>query len=135
MACTLSLLLASLLSVSGYQLPAAAARASQRAHIGVCMAGKGFGKQPPAPPPAPKKVAATAKRSKASSDFDAMKASGAPEYMVCIRTVGAKTSEWMPVGGITVPRSNSEDMALSIAIFDNEDELLKGVRSNRSYSP
>ena len=33
----------------------------------------------------------------------------------------------MPVGGLAVPRSNSVDTAVSMAIFNNEDELLKGA--------
>ena len=47
-----------------------------------------------------------------------------------IRTVsadGSVASEWMPVGGLAVPRSNSVDTAVSMAIFNNEDELLKGA--------
>ena len=47
-----------------------------------------------------------------------------------IRTVsadGSEASEWMPVGGLAVPRSNSVDTAVSMAIFNNEDELLKGA--------
>ena len=51
-----------------------------------------------------------------------------------IRTVsadGSETSEWMPVGGLAVPRSNSVDTAVSMAIYNNEDELLKGAY--RSY--
>merc|ERR1711920_895325 len=70
------------------------------------------------------------RRDQAASDFDKLKSSGAPEYMVSIRTVGEKTSDWMPVGGIAVPRSGSEDAAVSMAIFNNEDELLKGAFRN-----
>ena len=33
----------------------------------------------------------------------------------------------MPVGGLAVPRSNSVETAVSMAIFNNEDELLKGA--------
>ena len=47
-----------------------------------------------------------------------------------VRTVsadGSEASEWMPVGGLAVPRSNSVDTAVSMAIFNNEDELLKGA--------
>ncbi|KAL1519044.1 hypothetical protein AB1Y20_003312 [Prymnesium parvum] len=94
------------------------------------MAGKGFGKPTTPPKPAPKKKSQGAARRDAAGDaFDQLKASGAPEYMVCIRTVDAagKASQWMPVGGIAVPRSSSEDMALSMAIFNNEDDLLKGA--------
>ena len=43
-----------------------------------------------------------------------------PHVQVSIRTVGEKTSDWMPVGGIAVPRSGSEDAAVSMAIFNNE---------------
>lgn len=60
---------------------------------------------------------------------DKLRDSGSPEYMVLIRTVPAtgEPSVWYPVGGIAVPRSNSEDTALSMAIFNNEDDLLKGA--------
>merc|ERR1712087_86670 len=91
---------------------------------------KGFGapKPPPPPPPPP---ATKVRRNQAASDFDQLKASGAPEYMVSIRTVNDKgKSDWMPVGGIAVPRSSSEDTAVSMAIFNNEDELLKGAFRN-----
>ena len=37
----------------------------------------------------------------------------------------------MPVGGLAVPRSNSVDVAVSMAIFNNEDQLLKAAF--RSY--
>ena len=40
---------------------------------------------------------------------------------------GQEPSKWYPVGGMAVPRSSSIDVALSIAIFDNEDDLLKGA--------
>merc|ERR1712113_693710 len=70
------------------------------------------------------------KRDKAAADFDKLKDLGAPEYMVSIRTVGETTSDWLPVGGIAVPRSGSEDAAVSMAIFNNEDELLKGAFRN-----
>merc|ERR1719389_678766 len=66
----------------------------------------------------------------AGSDFDKLKDSGAPEYMVLVReaaTDADKPSQWYPVGGIAVPRSSSLDTALSLAIYNNEDELLKGA--------
>lgn len=109
--------------LSRAQLPAPISRASP------VMAGKGFGKAPPPPPKPKKKSAASVKRDAAGSAFDALKESGSPEYMVCIRTVdaGGKQSQWMPVGGIAVPRSNSEDTALSMAIFNNEDVSQKVV--------
>ena len=48
--------------------------------------------------------------------------------MVFIRTVDAAgtASDWNPVGGIAV-RLNSEEQALAMAIFNNEDDLLKGA--------
>jgi hypothetical protein len=90
------------------------------------MMAKGFGKEPEKPkakPPSEGKK----KRDAAAAKLDKLKATGNPEYMVSIRTVGSETSEWMPVGGLAVPRSNSVDTAVSMAIFNNEDELLKGA--------
>merc|ERR1712070_707804 len=79
------------------------------------------------------KSAGAVKRDKAAQAFDQLKANGAPEYMVLVRTVDSagEPSKWYPVGGIAVPRSSSEDQALSLAIFNNEDDLLKGAF--RSY--
>ena len=94
------------------------------------MMAKGFSKiPPPAPPQKKTKTDAQVKREQASQAFDKLKATGAPEYVVSVRTVDddGKISEWMTVGGIAVPRSNSEDTAVSMAIFNNEDELLKGA--------
>merc|ERR1719440_2116419 len=100
------------------------------------MMAKGFG----APKAAPKSKARPQKKSegaaardKAASDLEKLKASGNPEYMVLIRECpeGQDPGKWMPVGGMAVPRSSSIDVALSIAIFNNEDELLKGAF--RSY--
>ena len=101
--------------------------------VGVQMMAKGFGK--PSPKQQPAKAAkkppseASARRNKAAKDFDNLKASGAPEYMVLVREApdGREPGKWYPVGGIAVPRSSSEDQALSIAIFNNEDDLLKGA--------
>jgi len=94
--------------------------------------GQGFGKVQQQPPPQPKPRKRTdkgaVKRAQAATDFDKLKSTGAPEYMVLIRTVGDNgPSKWMPVGGIVVPRSSSEEQALSIAIFNNEDDLLFGA--------
>jgi len=100
------------------------------------MMAKGFGP----PKSEPKKKAAAkpqsagaVQRDKAASDLEKLTASGAPEYMVLIREVpeGQEPSKWYPVGGLAVPRSSSIDVALSIAIFNNEDDLLKGAF--RSY--
>jgi hypothetical protein len=128
-----------LLSATAFVPPLAPLQ--QRSQMHLAMMAKGFGKTTTPPPPPPKK---TAKRmpprgappaqlsdeaKKAGADFDALKSTGAPEYTVAVRTVdaaGAK-SEWYLVGGIAVPRSSSEDTAVSMAIFQNEDELLKGA--------
>ena len=102
-------------------------------HAPAAMMAKGFGKpgtKNMAPPPAPKKPPSegSKRRNKAAADFDALKSSGAPEYEISVRTVGAGgPSEWYRVGGLAVPRSNSVDTAVSMAIFQNEDELLKGA--------
>jgi len=105
----------------------------QHAMVSPIMMAKGFGKVPEKVEK--KKVAAkpkseaSVKRDKAADDFDALKRQGSPEYMVLIREVpvGGEPSRWYPVGGIAVPRSSSEDVALSMAIFQNEDDLLKGA--------
>merc|ERR1719478_182670 len=96
---------------------------------------KGFGAPKPAPKkaaPKPKSAGAVA-RDKAASDLEKLKATGAPEYMVLIRECpeAGEPSRWYPVGGLAVPRSSSIDVALSLAIFNNEDDLLKGAF--RSY--
>lgn len=128
-----------LLSVVGFVPPLAPLQ--QRPHTYVAMMAKGFGKNTTPPPPPPKKTAkrmaprgpAPAELSeqakKAGADFDALKSTGAPEYTVAVRTINAAgdKSEWYLVGGIAVPRSSSEDAAVSMAIFQNEDELLKGA--------
>ena len=69
-------------------------------------------------------------RTAAGDAFDALTSSGAPEYQVSVRTVDAagKQSEWMPVGGLAVPRSNSVDKAVTMAIFQNEDERTPPAR-------
>ena len=103
--------------------------ASQRTCQAPAMMAKGFGKAPPPPPPKPPPSTKKVARDAAAADFDRLKETGAPEYMVAVRTIDSagEASEWMPVGGIAVPRSNSEDMAVSLAIFNNEDELLRGA--------
>jgi len=103
----------------------------------VSMMAKGFGAPKPAPKPKaskPKSTGAVA-RDQASQDLEKLKAQGNPEYMVLIREVpeGAAPSNWYPVGGMAVPRSSSIDVALSLAIFQNEDDLLKGAFRNHPF--
>ena len=99
------------------------------------MMAKGFGKVEPKKAAAPKKPkvksAGQVRRDAAGDAFEELKASGSPEYMVLVREVpeGQEPSKWYPVGGIAVPRSSSEDVALSIAIYNNEEDLLKGAVS------
>ena len=114
---------------------------AQRSQMHTVMMAKGFGKNTTPPPPPPKKKAKrrqpmaapppdlSPEAKKAGADFEALKSSGAPEYTVAVRTVKAtgEQSEWYLVGGIAVPRSSSEDKAVSMAIFQNEAELLKGA--------
>lgn len=100
------------------------------------MMAKGFGtpKATPKAKAAPKPQSAGAvARDKAASDLEKLKATGVPEYMVLIRECpeGEQPGKWYPVGGLAVPRSSSIDVALSMAIFNNEDDLLKGAF--RSY--
>jgi hypothetical protein len=125
-----SILLA-LLAVGGHAFTViSTVNAPARAAVSM-MAAKGFGA--PKVEPKKKKVvqksAGSVKRDKAAADFDKLKAQGSPEYMVLVREVedGGEPSKWYPVGGIAVPRSSSEDVALSLAIFNNEDDLLKGA--------
>ena len=131
-----SLLLALLPAASGYVLGVQHVSASPVAQrtTPASMAAKGFGKAAPPPPPKPKTAGAT-KRDAAGKAFDDLKATGAPEYMVFIRTVDAAgtASDWNPVGGIAVPRSNTEEQALSMAIFNNEEDLLKGAYRNHPF--
>lgn len=112
-----------------YQVAYAPVPSFSRAASPELMA-KGFGPPPkPKAPPKPK-TAGAVKRDKAGDDFEKLKASGSPEYMVMVReaaTDGAEPSKWYPVGGMAVPRSSSLDNALSMAIYQNEDDLLKGA--------
>merc|ERR1719265_26676 len=121
------------------------------------MMAKGFSNAPPAPPPPTKKSKQAAKakeaearmkrmmdaerpvqkktagvddvNAKAAADFDRLKASGAPQYMVFVRECpnGTAPSKWFEVGEIAVPRTSSVDKALAMAIYQNEKDLLKGA--------
>ena len=111
-------------------------RAPSTQPLAVVAMAKGFGppKEAPKKKAAPKpKSQGAVKRDKAAEDFEALKRNGSPEYMVSIREVpeGGEPSKWYPVGGMAVPRSSSIDVTLSLAIFQNEDDLLKGAF--RSY--
>merc|ERR1711871_583193 len=77
----------------------------------VVMMAKGFGKPSTAEVKAAEKAArakakpkseASTKRDKAARDFDALKNSGSPEYMVLVRECpeGQEPGKWYPVGGI-----------------------------------
>ena len=111
---------------------------SQQQPVAVTMMAKGFGAPKPAPKPKaaakPKSTGAVA-RDKASADLEKLKEQGNPEYMVLIREVpeGQAPGNWYPVGGMAVPRSSSIDVSLSMAIFQNEDDLLKGAFRNHPF--
>mmetsp|Transcript_4962 Transcript_4962/g.11896 ORF Transcript_4962/g.11896 Transcript_4962/m.11896 type:complete len:214 (-) Transcript_4962:74-715(-) len=88
--------------------------------------GGGFGKKV-APQ---KKTSAIAKDRKPAADrYDKIAASGAPEFNVFFRAVGAGDEDgmmrggWYPVGLVTAPSS----MLVNKAIFTNEDALLQGA--------
>jgi len=48
---------------------------------------------------------------------------GVPEYNIFLRPTNGTNEEWVPVGSMTIPR----DVKPSKAIFDVEEELLKGT--------
>lgn len=78
---------------------------------------KGFGKKTPKKP----KSERTAKREKASKQYDKMKTDGLPEYEVYVRGTGSK--QWYPIGAIAVRRSSQ----ISRAIYHSEQDLLQGA--------
>ena len=47
---------------------------------------------------------------------------GVPEYNIFLRPTNGTDNEWVPVGSMTIPR----DTKVSKAVFEVEDELLKG---------
>ena len=109
---------------------------SSSSNNAVVMMAKGFGKVEPKKEKKEKpkaKSVASVQRDQAAADLEKLKATGAPEYMVCVREApeGGEKSKWYPVGGIAVPRSSSLDTALSLAIYQNEEDLLKGAVSSR----
>lgn len=65
----------------------------------------------------------------AANQFDEMKKAGSPEYMVFVREnpEEGEQSKWYVVGGIAVPRTGSIDKAVAAAVFENEEDLLKGA--------
>ncbi len=78
---------------------------------------RGFG-----PPKEKPKVSKRAQeRAKAGKRMDKMKAQGMPEFEVYMRIQGK--ANWVPVGAITVPRSN----LVSRAIYSNEEQLLEAA--------
>ena len=48
---------------------------------------------------------------------------GVPEYNIFLRPTNGSEAEWTPVGSMTIPR----DTAVSKAVLEVEDELLKGI--------
>ncbi len=93
---------------------------------------KGFGEQKAKPSPSK----AQKRREAAASRYDAMAASGMPEYSVWLRLKEPPRPEgvskddpdfqempWLPVGSLAVPRSSQ----VSQAIFDAEEDLLQGA--------
>lgn len=60
-------------------------------------------------------------KERAAAAYDAAKAAGTPEYRVYVKLEG--TESWLPVGCMTVPRSESVEQA----IFGNVDALKKSA--------
>ena len=79
---------------------------------------QGFG------PPKPKKkgTSGTKKRKQAAAKYEDMQSEGLPEFDIFIRD-RHKPNNWFPVGSVAVKRSS----AIDAAIYQNEDELLKGA--------
>jgi len=50
---------------------------------------------------------------------------GVPEYNIFLRPTNGSEAEWTPVGSMTIPR----DTAVSKAVLEVEEELLKGMYS------
>ena len=48
---------------------------------------------------------------------------GVPEYNIFLRPANGTEVEWVPVGSMTIPR----DTAVSKAVFEVEEELIKGT--------
>lgn len=110
-----SVLLLTLVSVASFapRAPSAASSAVLRAKK------KGFGADRFSNPKP--KSAAKIEKERAATAYDAAKASGVPEYRVFVREAGG--GDWLPVGCVTVPRSESVDQS----IFGNEDALVDAV--------
>ncbi len=80
-------------------------------------ASRGFGQDKPQP----KVSQRSAERTKASKQYDTMKADGVPEFEVYMRSKNSKN--WFPVGAIAVKRTS----LIHNAIYDNEAQLLQGA--------
>ena len=55
--------------------------------------------------------------------YDAQAKRGVPEYNIFLRPTNGSEAEWTPVGSMTIPR----DTAVSKAVLEVEEELLKGI--------
>ena len=55
--------------------------------------------------------------------YEAQQKRGVPEYNIFLRPSNGTEVEWVPVGSMTIPR----DTKISKAVFEVEDELLKGT--------
>jgi len=107
-----------LVSVASFA-PRAPSAASSSSAVAVLRAKKkGFGADRFSTPKP--KSAAKIEKERAASAYDAAKASGVPEYRVFVREAGG---DWLPVGCVTVPRSESVDQS----IFGNEAALVDAV--------
>ena len=81
-------------------------------------ASKGFGTVKP-------KVEIEEQKDAGTMTYEAQAKRGVPEYNIFLRPTNGSEAEWTPVGSMTIPR----DTGVAKAIFEVEDELLKGIQS------
>ena len=81
-------------------------------------ASKGFGTVKP-------KVEIEEQKDAGTMTYEAQAKRGVPEYNIFLRPTNGSEAEWTPVGSMTIPR----DTGVAKAVFEVEDELLKGIHS------
>ena len=79
---------------------------------------KGFGTVKP-------KVEIEEQKDAGTMTYESQAKRGVPEYNIFLRPTNGSEAEWTPVGSMTIPR----DTGVAKAVFEVEDELLKGIHS------
>ena len=85
----------------------------------VAPVSKGFGTVKP-------KVEKEEEKDAGTMTYEAQAKRGVPEYNIFLRPTNGSEAEWTPVGSMTIPR----DTGVAKAVFEVEDELLKGYWYN-----